>query len=76
MGLFTLRRLARDGERETFHGPEEAALVVVEAGWAVLRCERETTALAARRRGFVDVVEPLVEPLVEPPATAPSRRKR
>lgn len=68
---FVLRRAAREGERETFHGPEEAALVVVEGSWAVLRCDRETTARAARRRGFVDVEE-----APPAPAAAPSRRRR
>ena len=79
-----LRRLAREGDRETFHGPEEAVDLQFEGGWVYLRCDRDTTARAARRRGFEDVpdepvsdeqvseeVEAEVEVSGEVPAPAP-----
>ena len=58
-----LRRLAREGDRETFHGPEEAVDLQFEGEWVYLRCDRDTTARAARRRGFEDVPDEPDEPV-------------
>jgi len=89
--MFLLRKPAREDERGEFHGPEEAVSVEVVDGYAVIRCSQETTARAARRRGWVDVEDvvasvpgadepvPVDEPLDEAPSTtarSSSRRRR
>lgn len=87
--MFVLRRPAREDERGEFHGPEEAVSVEVVDGYAVIRCSQETTARAARRRGWSDVEEEVSSPgdadldgstespeVEAPVAPPPSRRRR
>lgn len=74
----TMRRPARESERDTFYGPEEGVPVVVADGWAVLRCDFETTARAASRLGFevVEGLDPIPEEAPVDAATEAARDER
>jgi hypothetical protein len=71
--MYTLRRAARVSGAALFYAPEEVADVVLSDGFEVIRCAQETTARAARRRGFVDFEEQVEQ--VEGPAAKPRRRR-